>query len=39
VLGVLRAVIDGTVTHSGDKRLARHVSNAVLRTDSRGAGS
>jgi len=31
------AVIDGTVTHSGDKRLARHVSNAVLRTDSRGA--
>jgi phage terminase large subunit-like protein len=31
------AVIDGTVTHSGDKRLARHVANAVLRTDSRGA--
>jgi len=31
------AVIEGTVTHSGDKRLARHVSNAVLRTDSRGA--
>lgn len=31
------AVIDGTLTHSGDKRLARHVSNAVLRTDSRGA--
>jgi phage terminase large subunit-like protein len=31
------AVIDGTITHSGDKRLARHVANAVLRTDSRGA--
>lgn len=31
------AVIDGTLTHSGDKRLARHVANAVLRTDSRGA--
>ena len=31
------AVIEGTLTHSGDQRLARHVSNAVLRTDSRGA--
>jgi phage terminase large subunit-like protein len=31
------AVIEGTLTHSGDQRLARHISNAVLRTDSRGA--
>ena len=25
-----------TVTHDGDKRLARHVTNAVLKADSRG---
>jgi phage terminase large subunit-like protein len=31
------AVIEGTLTHSGDKRLARHIANAVLRTDTRGA--
>ena len=31
------ACIEGTLTHSGDTRLARHVANAVLRTDSRGA--
>ena len=35
--GFYEAVIEGTLTHSGDKRLARHVANAVLRTDSRGA--
>jgi phage terminase large subunit-like protein len=27
----------GTITHSGDNRLARHVANVVLRTDSRAA--
>jgi phage terminase large subunit-like protein len=31
------AVVNGALTHSGDPRLARHVGNAVLRTDSRGA--
>jgi phage terminase large subunit-like protein len=30
------AVVNGAVTHDGDKRLARHVANAVLRADSRG---
>ena len=25
------------VTHSGDSRLARHVGNAILREDARGA--
>ena len=30
------AVVNRAVTHSGDRRLARHVSNAVLKTDSRG---
>jgi len=28
---------NGAVTHDGDKRLARHVANAVLRVDSRGS--
>jgi phage terminase large subunit-like protein len=31
------AVVNGALTHSGDTRLARHVSNAVLREDARGA--
>jgi phage terminase large subunit-like protein len=31
------AVVNGQLTHSGDSRLARHISNAVLREDARGA--
>jgi phage terminase large subunit-like protein len=31
------AVMNKTVTHSGDARLARHLSNCVIRTDSRGS--
>jgi phage terminase large subunit-like protein len=31
------AVVNGQLTHSGDTRLARHVGNAVLREDARGA--
>ncbi|MFF1597683.1 terminase large subunit domain-containing protein [Streptomyces mirabilis] len=31
------AVLNKTVEHSGDARLARHLSNCVLRTDSRGS--
>jgi phage terminase large subunit-like protein len=31
------AVVNGGLTHSGDSRLARHVGNAVLREDARGA--
>jgi phage terminase large subunit-like protein len=31
------AVVNQQMTHSGDSRLARHVGNAVLREDSRGA--
>jgi phage terminase large subunit-like protein len=30
-------VVDGELTHDGDAALARHVANAVLREDSRGA--
>jgi phage terminase large subunit-like protein len=30
------AVVNHQVTYDGDKRLARHVSNAVLKADSRG---
>ena len=30
-------VVDQELTHSGDSRLARHVANAILREDSRGA--
>jgi len=30
------AVMNGTLTHSGDLRLARHLDNAVLKADSRG---
>lgn len=31
------AVMSGGMTHSGDEDLALHVSNAVLKTDSRGS--
>lgn len=31
------AVVNQTITHSGDARLARHVGNAVIRTDARGS--
>lgn len=31
------AVLNKTLTHSGDARLARHVSNCVLKVDSRGS--
>ncbi len=30
------AVMNGKLSHSGDERLSRHVSNAVLRVSSRG---
>jgi phage terminase large subunit-like protein len=30
-------VVDQALTHDGDHRLARHVGNAILREDSRGA--
>lgn len=30
------AVMNGSLTHSGDPRLARHLDNAVLKADSRG---
>jgi phage terminase large subunit-like protein len=30
-------VVDQELTHDGDSRLARHVGNAILREDSRGA--
>jgi phage terminase large subunit-like protein len=30
-------VVDQALTHDGDSRLARHVANAILRDDSRGA--
>lgn len=31
------AVVNHTLTHDGDPRLARHVDNCVLKTDQRGA--
>ena len=34
---MFEAVVNGTLTHSGDGRLARHVGNCVLRIDSRGS--
>ena len=34
---MFEAVVNGTLTHSGDGRLARHVGNCVLRVDSRGS--
>jgi phage terminase large subunit-like protein len=30
-------VVDQELTHDGDPRLARHMANAILKTDSRGA--
>lgn len=30
------AVMNGGLTHDGDPRLARHMGNAILKTDSRG---
>ena len=30
------AVINRTLTHSGDPRLARHVDNCVVKVDARG---
>jgi phage terminase large subunit-like protein len=32
-----QAVVSHSLTHSGDKTLASHVGNAVLKTDSRGS--
>jgi len=34
--GLYEAVVNGQVTHSGDRRLARHVAHAVIKADSRG---
>jgi phage terminase large subunit-like protein len=31
------AVVNGQLTHSGDSRLARHIGNAILKEDARGA--
>lgn len=31
------AVMNRTITHSGNPRLARHLANCVIRTDSRGS--
>lgn len=31
------SVVNGSLAHSGDPRLARHLANAVLKTDSRGS--
>jgi phage terminase large subunit-like protein len=31
------SVMNRTLTHSGDQRLARHLSNCIIRTDSRGS--
>jgi hypothetical protein len=31
------AVMNGSLTHSGDPRLARHMTNCVIKTDSRGS--
>jgi phage terminase large subunit-like protein len=31
------AVMNKTVTHSGDPRLARHLSNAIIKTNNRGS--
>jgi phage terminase large subunit-like protein len=30
-------IVDGELTHDGDPRLARHMANAILKADSRGA--
>lgn len=31
------AALNGGMTHSGDQRLARHVANVIVKTDSRGS--
>lgn len=31
------AVVNGTLTHSGDTRLTRHLENVVYKTDARGS--
>jgi len=31
------SVMNRSLTHSGDPRLARHLSNCVIKTDSRGS--
>ena len=31
------SVVNSTLTHNGDARLARHIANAQLRTDNRGS--
>jgi phage terminase large subunit-like protein len=33
---MFEAVVNGTLTHSGDGRLARHIASCVLKVDSRG---
>jgi len=30
-------VVDGELSHDGDPRFARHMANAILKADSRGA--
>jgi phage terminase large subunit-like protein len=30
-------IVDGPLSHDGDPALARHVTNAILKADSRGA--
>jgi phage terminase large subunit-like protein len=30
-------IVDQLLTHDGDPRLARHMANAILKSDSRGA--
>ena len=35
-IGLFEALVNRRVTHSGDRRLARHVANAVVKVDSRG---
>jgi phage terminase large subunit-like protein len=34
--GLYEAVVNRTITHSGDRHLSRHVGNCVVRIDSRG---
>jgi len=34
---MFESVMEKTITHDGDKRLARHISNCVLKVDARGS--
>ncbi|MEO6089287.1 MAG: terminase large subunit [Umezawaea sp.] len=34
--GAYAAVVDGLITHSGQPELARHIGNAVVKSDNRG---